>query len=481
MGQQSSANPVPKNPYISMNPIRDRESLSMFHGRKPQLRRFYRDLAIRQSVSIRGPRQTGKTSFLWCACQPEVQERFDEDLRRHLFVLLDLREAFFHTVEGFFAHVSEAIARQARAQNLVLQPVGESADLYLSVLTQVSDQGCKLVLLLDSFDALARNEQFGPDFLSFLRSQSSNGNVTYVTASIEPLNKLGHQGIKDSPFFNVFDEIILAELTREEAEQLIREPAQREGLPFTDNEVEWILKYAGLHLCFIRRTCAVLFDLKLQSANQQVSKQRFLNKAYSALKPLFQDAWNRLSDEDQAAIGDEVQTKERVDYQEQVEDEQKDETSRPFSELTGSAFFRQFVRAVNKVGLFKMTVEELEEALEKMHDLAALGETNLRLMKIVGHRLNGNAASTPVERGKVIQGVLREALEQLRGPGARADTEPGWYSYNILDYRYFSRYRPTHQKIRVRLEFNNDRQYFRKRKDAIVALLNILFEMEALE
>ena len=484
MGQQTPGYPEPNNPYIGMYPIRDRESCHMFYGRKPQLRRFYRDLAIRQSVSIRGPRQIGKTSFLWYACQPEVQEGFEEDLRHHLFVLLDLRESLYQTADGFFQHVSEAIVRQAKARDLMLQPTGESADLYLNVLTQVYDQGFRLVLLLDSFDTLARNEHFGPEFLSFLRSQSSSGNVTYVSASIQPLYELGHKDIKGSPFFNLFDEIELSSLTHEEAEQLIREPAQREDLPFMDEEVEWILKYAGLHPCFIRRACAVLFDLKLQSPRRQVPKQRFLNRAYSDFKPLFQDTWDRLSEKDQAVILDEVRIKETPEQQAQDEDAPEDEADQAghqFPALTESAFFRQFVRDINKVGLFKMTVAELEDALEKMHDLAALGETNLRLMKVVGYRLNGNKSPTVVERGKVIQGILHEALEHLRGKGTRTDTDPTWLSYNILFERYFSRFHLKHREIAVRLEFNSDRQYYRKRNDALDALLNVLFEMEALE
>jgi len=102
-------------------------------------------------------------------------------------------------------------------------------------------------------------------------------------------------------------------------------------------------------------------------------------------------------------------------------------------------------------------------------------------MKVVGYRLNGNSSPTVVERGKVIQGVLHEALEHLRGKGMRTDTDPTWLSYNILFERYFSRYHLKHREIAVRLEFSNDRQYYRKRSDALAALLNVLFEMEALE
>ena len=252
-------------------------------------------------------------------------------------------------------------------------------------------------------------------------------------------------------------------------------------MPFSDEEVGWIIKCAGLHPSFILRACAVLFDEKLQSAERKVSEQHFKNKAYSALHPLFQDTWERLSEQDKAVIRDEAQQKK---YAEQVIQQttasQEAEPRHQLPELTESAFFRRFVRDVNKISLFKMTVVELEEALERMHDLAALGETNLRLMRGVGRRLNGNVSPTLVERGKVIRGVLQEALELLRGFGARKDTEPSWYSYNILDYRYFSRYRLKGREIAARLEIV-DRQYYRKRNDAVADLRSALFEMEELE
>jgi hypothetical protein len=481
MGQQMTGDDIPENPFITLNPIHSPEMLHMFHGRDAQLSMFYRDIAIRQSVSLRGPRQIGKTTFLWCACQTEIQERFHENLRRHLFVLLDLRESIYQTAEGFFKHVSAAIARQARAHGLILQSTDEGAELYLSTLTQVFDHDFRLVLLLDSFDSLARNERIGPEFLSFLRSQSSNGNVTYVTASIEPLYALSHKAIKDSPFFNIFHEIILTELTRDEAEQLIREPAKRAGLPFTDTEVEWIVKNAGLHPCFILRACAVLFDEKLLSTRSGVSEQRFKAKAFNALRPLFQDFWDRLPEKERAVIRDEVQQKKHQGQLAQQAEQESEQPNRQFPELTESAFFRQFVRITCSLDLFKMNIEELKDALEKMHDLESLGETKLRLMKVVGYRLNGNSPSSPVERGKVIQVVLRDALENLRPSGPRADADPQWYSYNILDLRYYSRYRLKHREIAARLEFNNDRQYYRKREIAITKLLNVLFEMEELE
>ena len=71
------------NPYYHLTAIRN---LDMFFGRTSLLRRFYELLYNRQSVSLIGPRGIGKSSFLYCACQVEIQERFPFDLSRYVFV-----------------------------------------------------------------------------------------------------------------------------------------------------------------------------------------------------------------------------------------------------------------------------------------------------------------------------------------------------------------------------------------------------------
>ena len=83
-----------------------------------------------------------------------------------------------------------------------------------------------------------------------------------------------------------------------------------------------------------------------------------------------------------------------------------------------------------------------------------------------------------VERGMVIREVLKEALECLRGSGVRADLAPEWKYYNILYYRYFSRYHLRHEHIANTLEFTSIRQYYRERSKATEALLYILVKME---
>jgi len=450
-----------QNPYFNKAAIRNAD---MFFGHTNLLRRFYETLSNRQSISLIGPRQIGKSSLLRYACLPEIQARFSFDLSRHIFVPLDLREYLYKTTDDFFHNVSQEIILQSRRLlSFTLRSWSSGDDEFSDILDQIEEHEFFPVLLLDSFDTITLNEHFGPEFLSFLRAHATTGKVSYVTASIAPLKEVCHRGIMSSPFFNIFYTYTLDALSYEEAVELISVPAQRAGMPFTDAEIEWVLKYAGLHPFFIQRVCYVLFDVKKQLDGSEFKLLDVRNMAYKDLLPHFADTWERLSQEQQMLLQDEAQ--------------QKNNQQRLLPELSESAFFRQFVRKTCQAGLFQMTAVELEDALKKMNDHKSLGETNLRLMKTVSQRLGKDVLPKPVERGKVIREILNEALERLQGHGVRTDSNLEWRLYNILYYRYF-RYHFKHGQIETRLEFSSSRNYFRERKKAIEALLNILIEME---
>jgi hypothetical protein len=449
------------NPYFHMATIR---TTNMFFGRRNLLRRFYEAIVNHQSVSLVGPRHIGKSSFLWCVGLPEIQEQFPFDLRRHIFVPLDLREYLYKTSNDFFQNVSKEIILQSRKiPDLTLKTKGRGEEAFSFILDRIEEQGFYPVLLLDAFDNVTLNKQFGPEFFSFLRAHATMGQVSYVTATIAPLYELCHRGIVDSPFFNIFYNYTLEALTQEEAQELIRVPAQKAGIPFTEEEVAWVVKMAGRHPFFIQRVSHILLDEKMQREKCEVDMQLVRNLAYKDLKPHFQDTWDRLTEEQQALLTDEAQ--------------QKDRQHRELPELSESAFFRQFVRNTCRVGLFTISAEELEHALDKIGDPRALGETDLRLMKTVSRRFSNENATSTVERGMAVREVLNEAFGRLRGPDVRSDSGPGWLLYNILYYRYF-KYHMKNEQIAARLGIPNMRQYYRHRNKAIKALLDILFEME---
>jgi hypothetical protein len=446
------------NPYFNMAMIRDVE---MFFGRNNLLRRFYAALANRQSVSILGRRRIGKSSLLWCASLPEMQTRFSCDLSRHIFVFLDLHDYLDRGSEDFFHQVSRAIVEQgSRVAGLTLQAEGKGTEVFSGVLKQVIKSGFFPVLLLDSFDKVTQNEHFSPEFFGFLRAQASRGYVSYVTASMKPLYEVCHQGIEGSPFFNIFSTYRLGPLAPDEAYELISSPAQRAGVPFTEAEIALVRRLAGRHPFFIQRVCSFLFEEKTLSESGEVEEQLVADEAYRDLFPHFRDSWEQLTEKEQEQLRSEIR---KEGYRQQE-----------MAELSESCLFKNFLIATFASQEHEISAEELEAALDKLDDLKALGDTKLAQMQIMSQRFQ--LGISPMERGRVVREVLREALEQLKGDGQRGDSAPDWRVYNILYYRYF-RYHLKNEQIASRISFSV-RQYYRERDKAINSLRNVLLEME---
>ena len=104
----------------------------------------------------------------------------------------------------------------------------------------------RLVLLLDEFESITKNPNFGADFFAFLRSMANTQEIAYVTTSARNLQELCHtQEIADSPFFNVFSNLHLGPFARREAMELIEQPSAQAGVPLGEY-ADAILKMAGL-------------------------------------------------------------------------------------------------------------------------------------------------------------------------------------------------------------------------------------------
>ncbi|HJT56117.1 MAG TPA: hypothetical protein VJ761_06470 [Ktedonobacteraceae bacterium] len=449
------------NPYFNLAMIRNVE---MFFGRNKLLRQFYAALANHQSVSILGKRRIGKSSFLWCASLPEMQINFPFELSHHIFIFLDLHEYFNRSSEEFFQRVSrEIVEKSTKVPGLTLPAEAKGADVFSSLLDQIVKRGFFPVLLLDSFDKLILNEDFGPEFFGFLRAQASLGRVSYVTASMKPLYEICHHSIKGSPFFNIFYNYPLEALTPQEAEDLITIPSKDAGITFTREEVALVNKLAGRHPFFIQRICHFLFEAKAQSDNEEIDEVLLESEAYADLLPHFKDCWAQLTEEEQMRLRHEV----RAEGNQQ----------RKFPELSESALFRIFVFGTGQAGQFSISLEDLDTTLDTINDPQALGSGSVAYMQTVSQRLRKNASPSVVEKGMVVREVLNQALERLKASSPRSDAAPEWQLYNILYYRYF-KYHMKNEQIAARLEFTSIRQFYRARTKALEALRNILFEME---
>lgn len=460
MSTEASGTP-PHNPYSQTAALHRSD---MFFGRQDSLEHLCAAIMDEQSVAVIGSRRIGKSSLLTCLCLPDIQQRVRRLLDHHLLVLLDLEEHLQKTPDDFFALISEHLLTQSQGKLQLSLPQGSEGDRFSQLLHQIKTQGYHPVLLLDEFDAIVRNTLFHPDFFSFLRAQANAGKVSYITASLASLDQICHSDIVGSPFFNIFSHHYLGPLTKEAAIELVTGPSEAAGRPFTETEVQFVLKVAGCHPFFLQRACYFLFQYKIQFA--QAFDQKHLAKLiYTELLPHFTYAWDHLPPE-----GQEQMKREAVRQGLHLR-------NRP--ELSESSLFRKYVRTTTNITSDHLSMEYLRDVLSKLDDLKFLGESDLTNLNIILTQ-EGVEPLTSLEKGMRISTFLHDAHAQLRPATASHDTtSAAWQTYQLLTICFFKKDRRTNKQLAGYLSMS-ERDFYRKRDDAVRALLAIILKMEAL-
>lgn len=452
------------NPYLVLTPVR---IAGMFFGPFATAGKIYSVIAIHESVSLVGPRHSGKTSLLYCLTLPAIQAHFPEyDVGHCLFVYIDVRNCLRKTGDDFLEFVSEKIIAAAR-ERFALSSSKTGEDRFMDILQQVKDQHYHTVMLFDVFEEITRNKAFDPEFFMFLRAQASAGLVSYVTASIRPLEEISHQDIQGSPFFNIFAKVPINLLMPEEAQNLVMLPSEKGGCPFSEEECAWVLELAGHHPFFIMNICNALFTFRqrVQRPTCEQERKSLEEDIYNVLSPHFEYLWEELSDEIQMAV---------IAKTQQLDVDSSDES---LPGLIESSLFCKFVCAKHA---FLDTIEdELRSVLKHLDSSHFLASSKLTYLKVVTMRIRQKGATSKLEKGQIIRGVLNEALEQLRGEGPRLDTALSWKNYNILHYNYFSNNNALNQAGIAQHLAVSLRQYHREKDEAIQALLDSLLKMEA--
>jgi hypothetical protein len=112
----------------------------------------------------------------------------------------------------------------------------------------------KPVLLIDEFENLTkRAEEFNNDFFDAMRSIGSQGNIAYVTASLHALKRLCIVGHFTSPFYNIFSQVPLGLFSPDETTEFLS--AKREGVEFSEEEIEFIKEIANNHPLHLQIAC----------------------------------------------------------------------------------------------------------------------------------------------------------------------------------------------------------------------------------
>lgn len=286
-----------KNPYTDDGPICDPKE---FWGRTSEIARIFSriDATRPQSISIIGEPKIGKTSLLRYIQFPEIQMMYLEAPEKILMLGWEMPGQLETGPEEFFNYLSRLIS-----QRINITVNGSGYEGFQNIIKNLKIAAFKLILCFDDFQRITENPNYPMEFYSFLRSVANSYNVAYITSSPLELQRLCFStAVEESPFFNIFTNIPLRRLKRNEALKAIIEPSKAGGNslePYAADIIEWV----GTAPYDLKIACRMLFD-RLQTKTQQDSDpwSDFKSDYYITMGPIMKERWQSLSPELQSTI-----------------------------------------------------------------------------------------------------------------------------------------------------------------------------------
>jgi hypothetical protein len=286
--------PPMSNPYTS-RPVTAPDYFVAAHGgRGAQAHRLIRHLQRQDpwpdSLSIVGERRFGKTSLLG------YLQRAVTGTPNLFVTAVDMLTLPQQSPEGFYAMLTRALQR-AGVLSAGHRPLGYLD--FVEILHDLRSAGRRLVVFLDEFDVVARARRFNLEFFDNLRGAASVLPLTLVVASVAPLVEIAHAGVYGSPFFNIFNQERLGQLSPREAEALIHHPpGSQAGVGEAATE---ILAAAGRHPFFLQRACACAWDLRA-AAGGRLDRDALRSAFAAAVQDHWQYTWDHSSSDERQAF-----------------------------------------------------------------------------------------------------------------------------------------------------------------------------------
>ncbi len=239
------------NPFSFINPIRAPER---FIGRHSDLQQIVNRLrsSAHESTSIVGERRIGKTSLLKYLDNKKVAAELGLPEEEYCLIYMDFQGLTDITPHRFWGRVLQKLKRTICHPDLI--PIIEeiraldTLDLFdlEDLFASVGDKGLTAVLLLDEFEYVTQNPNFGGDFFGGLRALAIHHNLPLVTATRRELVDLCHsEELKGSPFFNIFANLVLRPFSPEDVNTLITQYLQDTSVAFSEEEANLVMRLGG--------------------------------------------------------------------------------------------------------------------------------------------------------------------------------------------------------------------------------------------
>jgi Novel STAND NTPase 2 len=291
------------NPFTYGNPISDPRR---FVGRTREVEQVFGRLLNEEfeSSSLVGDHRIGKTSLMKYLADPGVRAARGLGPGRCSFVYVDLQMVDQAMDPArLWRRLLTLMARQCADKSVTEKVSGLAGQDRLDafdldeLFQDVDDHGHRVVFLLDEFERVTANVNFGPDFYYGLRSLMIHHGLALVTSSRLELIELCHSdAVKSSPFFNIFANITLRMFSRAEFELLVDRALGGTDVAFSEPELEYVLELAGLHPYFLQAACHMLYEAYGRGLGQ-VERLDFLAEGFRAdAVPHIIDYWDNSGD-----------------------------------------------------------------------------------------------------------------------------------------------------------------------------------------
>ncbi len=290
------------NPFSYGKPVDDPDR---FVGHHREIQQVYsRLLSAFESSSIVGERRIGKTSLLKVLGHPTMQAKFGANPEKYTFIYQDFQFLGVDTKPTrFWQRVLRSIRRAVKTHEEIVEEIeyaveSESIDNYTldDIFSLIDEQDLYIVLLLDEFENVTRNENFDDDFFAGLRALAIHHNLALITSSRQELVELTHsEKVRSSPFFNIFANINLRPFTETEATELIDKYLVGTDVNFLLRELNVVFAIAGYHPHFLQMACHHLFAAYQQNLNGMARCDYVVEHSRREAEPIFQDYWHNSS------------------------------------------------------------------------------------------------------------------------------------------------------------------------------------------
>jgi hypothetical protein len=191
---------------------------------------------------------------------------------------------------------------RAHVDNLRQAEAFDTFDLS-DLLDELNDAGISVVLLLDEFERVAQNENFGPDFFYGLRSLAIHHRLALITASYAELSTISHSPeVRSSPFFNIFATIHLGVFEPEDVDEFFARYLAGTDIHFLESERATLNALAGTHPYYLQVAGHFLFDAYQQGLPKDRRLTYTLRRFAAEAEDTLAHTWRYSTDEEKISM-----------------------------------------------------------------------------------------------------------------------------------------------------------------------------------